>query len=232
MLDDDLSYPADAGAVTYLLTVRGRHVPATPGDARIVHNATAGAAPSVTAARSLGDLSHNAYLGCSDELRGELLFVDSWNSLSGLRQFFGQHEVQQGARELFSEVEQVVWAPTEGFGDFHLAVPSGRSIGGLGLLRTAVSSLDKAAAAFGAYSAATINKARGSGIVSHSVWTPVPAPGAEPANEILAVDVWLDADDMNRYYDLGIGFEHLGPVFAGKPDTSTWRSAPGGWVEW
>ena len=29
-----------------------------------------------------------------------------------------------------------------------------------------------------------------------------------------------------------LGFDHLGPVFAGAPDTSVWRSAPGEWVEW
>jgi len=43
---------------------------------------------------------------------------------------------------------------------------------------------------------------------------------------------WMDADRMNEYYDLSLGFEHFGPVFAGAPDTSVWRSAPGEWVEW
>ena len=49
---------------------------------------------------------------------------------------------------------------------------------------------------------------------------------------IIGVDVWMDADDMNRYYELGLGFDLLGPVFAGQPDTSTWQASPGGWVEW
>jgi hypothetical protein len=230
--DNDVSYPADAGGVPYLLTVRGQRVPPTLDATRTVHNATAGAPSGVAAARSLGDLSHNVYSGISDELSGELLFLDLWNSLAGLGTFFAQKEVQEGAGTLFSGLEQVVWAPLDGFVGYHLTVPSGRSTGGLGLLRTTVSSLDKAATAFSAYTAATINKARAAGIVSHSVWARVPAPGGPPVDEIIAVDIWLDADDMNRYYDLGVGFEHLGPVFAGTPDTSAWRSAPGDWVEW
>jgi hypothetical protein len=230
--DNDLSYPADAGAVPYLLTVRGQQVAPTLEDARTVHNVSAGAPPSVAAARSLGDLSHNVYAGISAELSGELLFLDIWNSLSGMSQFFAQKQVQEGAGALFSQLEQVVWAPLDGFVGYHLTVPSGRSTGGLGLLRTTVSSLDKAATAFSAFTAATINKARGLGIVSRSVWARVPGQGEPPVDEIIAVDVWLDADDMNRYYDLGEGYEQLGPVFTGAPDTSAWRSAPGDWVEW
>lgn len=29
-----------------------------------------------------------------------------------------------------------------------------------------------------------------------------------------------------------LGFDALGPVFAGEPATSVWRSAPGDWTEW
>ena len=32
--------------------------------------------------------------------------------------------------------------------------------------------------------------------------------------------------------DLGLGFDTLGPVFAGEPDTSVWQSASGDWTEW
>ncbi len=28
---------------------------------------------------------------------------------------------------------------------------------------------------------------------------------------------------MNEYYELSLGFEHFGPVFAGAPDTSVWQ---------
>jgi len=47
---------------------------------------------------------------------------------------------------------------------------------------------------------------------------------------VIGVDFWMDADRMNEYYALSLGFEHFGPVFAGAPDTSVWQSAPAiGW---
>jgi hypothetical protein len=230
--DDGISYPADAGATTFLLTVRGKTKASTLEDVRAVHNSTAGAPDSAAGARALGDLSHNVYSGCGDALQGELLFIDLWNSLSGLGQFFANPHVEAAAGQLFTSRDANVWAPTEGFGDYHLAIPSGRSAGGIGLLRTAVDSIEKAASAFTAYAAATINQSRAHGMLAHSTWTRVPNPGEQPTNEIIGVDVWMDADEMNRYYELGVGFDHLGPVFAGQPDTSTWRSAPGQWVEW
>jgi hypothetical protein len=230
--DDGMSYPADAGATTFLLTVRGKTKASTLEDVRAIHNSTAGAPESSAGARSLGDLSHNVYSGGNDVFDGELLFLDLWNSLSGLGQFFANPNVEAAAGELFTSRDASVWAPTEGFGDFHLAIPSGRSPSGIGLLRTAVTSIEKAASAFSAYSASTVNQARAHGVVAHSTWTRVPNPGEQPSDEIIGVDVWLDADEMNRYYELGVGFDHLGPVFAGQPDTSTWRCAPGDWVEW
>ena len=53
-----------------------------------------------------------------------------------------------------------------------------------------------------------------------------------PVPEVIGVDLWMDAEKMNGYYDLGLGFDTLGPVFAGAPDTSVWQSASGGWTEW
>jgi hypothetical protein len=224
--------PADAGAATYLLTVRGTTVPATTEEARNLHNATAGHPAGVEAARSLGDLSHQVFTPCGDTQAGELLFIDFWNSLSGMGQFFSDPQVLAGAGQLFATRDTPLWATASGFGSFHLTVPSGRQVTGVGLLRATVTSVEKAADAFTAYAAATINRSRRHGIVSHSVWTRVPAPGEQPALEVLGVDMWMDADQMTGYYDLGLGFDHLGPVFAGPPDTSVWRSAPGNWTEW
>lgn len=232
MSSDAVSYPPDAGASTFLLTVRGKTVSATLEETRKVHNDTAGAPPSVAGARSLGDLSHNVFAPASDELRGELLFIDFWNSLAGLGQFFSNPQVQAAAGQLFGSRDATVWAPAEGFGDFHLLVPSGQAVTGLGVLRAQVTGLDKAADAFTAYAAATINRSRMQGIVSHSTWTRVPGPGEELTPEIVSIDLWTDPGEMNRYYDLGVGFEHLGPVFAGQPQTSAWMAAPGEWVEW
>src|SRR6516165_7257740 len=122
----DVKYPADAGATTYLLTVRGKVKTPTIADARDVHNATAGSPDGVAAARALGDLSHNVYTsGGNGAGADELLFIDYWNSRTGRGQFFADPQVQAGAAQLFADLEGVLWAPTSGFGDFHLATPSG-----------------------------------------------------------------------------------------------------------
>jgi hypothetical protein len=231
MSDDAVSYPADAGATALMLTVRGRTTQASVEDTRQLHNATAGAPPSVAAARSLGDLSHNVYAG-RGEGSGEVLFVDFWNSQSGLGQFFSDPQVQAAADKLFTSRDAVVWAPAHEFGEVALTVPSGRSVVGVGLLRTTVTSLEKAASAFNAYLAATVNQARRHGLVSHSVLTRVPNPGEQPTLEVIGVDLWMDVAEMDRYYELGIGFDLLGPVQTGRPDTSTWESALGNWTEW
>jgi hypothetical protein len=231
MSSDSPSYPADAGCETFLLTVRGTtNAPALEAS-RELHNATAGEPGNAAGARALGDLSHNVFAPLGGD-EGELLFLDYWNSTSGLGQFFSHPGVQASAAQLFAERDGVVWAPAPGFGSWSLPVPFAREESGVGLLRVAVSSVETAAAGFRAYAAATINTARSHGLVSHSTWARVPMPGETPVAEVIGVDIWSDADRMNGYYALGIGFEHLGPHFAGAPASSTWRAAPGHWVEW
>jgi hypothetical protein len=232
MPDDTPTYPPDAGASTFLLTVRGTIATPSLDAARATHNATAGAPQSAAGARSLGDLSHNVFAPIGSELNGQLLFIDFWNSLSGLGNFFANPQVQEAAGQLFTKRDGTVWSRLEDFGDFHLLVPSGRSVGAVGLIQVSVTSLEAAAPAFTAYAAATINTARSYGIVSHSTWARVPNPGEPATGEVIGLDTWMDADRMNEYYDLSLGFDHLGPAFAGAPDTSSWRCAPGGWVEW
>jgi hypothetical protein len=231
MSDQAITYPADAGAATYLLTVRGKPSASSVASARELHNQTAGAPQGVSAARALGDLSHNVYSPVGDGV-AELLFIDYWNSLSGLGQFFSDPQVQAGGDMLFADRDAVVWAPTSGFGDFHLAVPSGGGVVGVGLIRVGVGSLEAAAATFTAYASTTINTARRYGQVAHTTWSRVPNPGESIAPEILGVDLWSDVAKMNDYYELRLGFEHLGPVFAGEPQTSVWQSAGGEWTEW
>jgi hypothetical protein len=232
MSDETNTYPSDAGAATFLLTVRGKLVPDSVEEARKIHNDTAGNPAGVAAARSLGDLSHNVYVGQGDAHPGELLFIDFWNSLSGLGRFFSDPQVKVGAGLMFSSMDNPVWVEATDFGAYHLTTPSGRTPDGLGIIRSRVTSLEAAAEAFRAYSGATINRARRHGHVSHSLWIKAPEPGTPAEPEILGIDVWHDADEMARYYDLSLGFELLGPVFAGAPDSSVWRAAPGEWVEW
>ena len=231
-MTDTTTYPDDAGAATYLLTVRGTTAVPTLDAARQMHNATAGAPQSAAGARSLGDLSHNVFAPIGTQLAGQLLFIDVWNSLSGLNTFFANPQVQAAAGELFTTRDGIVWSRLEGFGDYHVLTPKGRSVGAVGVLQATVSSIEAAAGAFAAYAAATINTARTYGIVSHSIWARVPNPGEAPPSEVIGVDFWMDADRMNEYYDLSLGFEHFDPVFAGAPDTSVWQAAPGDWVEW
>ncbi len=228
----ETTYPADAGAATYLLTVRGKTAPPVLDDARTMHNATAGAPQSAAGARSLGDLSHNVFAPIATDNDGQLLFIDFWNSLSGLGTFFSNPQVQAAASQLFSSRDGIVWSRLDGFGGFSLPVPTGRSTGAVGLLQVPVTSIEQAASAFTAYASTTINTARSYGMVSHSNWLRVPNPGEAPTLEVIGVDFWMDADRMNEYYDLSLGFEHFGAAFAGAPDTSVWRSAPGDWVEW
>ena len=232
MSEATLAPPPGAGAATFLLTVRGKAKAASTEEARTTHNSTAGHPAGVEAARSLGDLSHQVFTGYGDAYAGEVLFIDFWNSLPGLGQFFSDPQVLAGADLLFDSRDAPVWAATSGFGGFHLTVPAGKAITAVGLIRVSVSSMDKAADAFTAYTAATINASRRHGIVSHSVWSRVPNQGEEPASEVLGVDLWMDPAEMSGYYDLGLGFDALGPVFAAEPDTSVWQSAPGDWTEW
>ena len=224
------TYPADAGAGLYLLTVLGKPNSGAPSASRELHNQTAGNPGGVAAAKSLGDLSHNVFLPSSDG-DDQLLFMDTWNSPTGLGQFFSDEQVQQGGAALFADREAVLWMPAAGFGSYILPVPSGQSIGAVGLMRAPVSSFDAAAPAFAADSAAKINASRQLGQVAHQLWVPVPMPGSTPATEVLGVDFWLDPTQMNTWY-AGATYDHLGPVFTGAPVTSTWTPAGKDWIEW
>src|SRR5215813_8932131 len=82
----------------FLLAIRGTLAPATVEAARSIHNETAGAPPSVAAARSLGDLSHMVYVPAdhNGSGTGEFLILDIWNSAEGLNKFFSNPQVHEG----------------------------------------------------------------------------------------------------------------------------------------
>ncbi|HEX4058083.1 MAG TPA: hypothetical protein VHX87_07190 [Galbitalea sp.] len=224
------NYPADAGAETYLLTVLGTPNSSSPAGAKDLHNQTAGNPGGVAAAKSLGDLSHNVFLPLGKDDK-RLLFMDTWNSPTGLGQFFSDEQVQQGGNALFADREAVLWMPAAGFGSYSLPVPSGKSVAAVGLMRAPVSSYEAAADAFHADSAEKANASRQLGQIAHQLWVPVPMGGPTPATEVLGVDYWLDEKQMNQWY-AGATYDHLGPVFTGAPATSTWKPAGGSWVEW
>ena len=91
--------------------------------------------PAITAARSFGDLSHNVFSAVDGP---EILIIDFWNNLTGLGQFFSTPDVQAGADMLFTERDATVWAPTTGYGDFHLLAPSQTPVSAVGIIRVNV----------------------------------------------------------------------------------------------
>ena len=108
MATENATYPSDASAATYLLTAGGRIAAGGVEAARGIHTRAAGTPAGVEAARSLGDLRHNVYTGMGAEHERELLFLDYWNSLSGLGQFLFDPQVKQGAGMLFSTMDNPV----------------------------------------------------------------------------------------------------------------------------
>ena len=224
------TYPSDAGAELYLLTVLGTPKTGSGASARDLHNATAGNPGGVAGAKALGDLSHNVYLPAGEDATN-LLFIDTWNSPTGVGQFFSDAQVIEGGAALFADREAVLWMPAASFGSYTVPTPSGRSVGAIGLMRAPVSSYEAAASVFHADSAAKINAARQLGQVAHQLWVPVPMPGSTPAVEVLGLDYWLDVDQMNEWYAQA-EYAEIGSVFTGAPTTSIWTPAGSDWVEW
>jgi hypothetical protein len=227
---NDVTYPADAAAEIYLLTVLGTPKGVTPEKAVDLHNMTAGNPGGVAAAKSFGDLSHNVFVPALAETR--LLFLDTWNSPQGLGQFFADEATQHGAEMMWDNYQPTLWMPAAGFGSYYLPAPTGKSVGAVGLMRAPVSSFDAAGPAFHADSSAKINASRQFGMIGHTLWVPVPmGPGAPTAVEVLGVDYWVDTEGMNAWYEIA-GYDQLAPVFTGAPETSAWKAAGSTWVEW
>jgi quinol monooxygenase YgiN len=218
----------------YLLTIRGTLASDTLEDAQALHNQTAGAPESVAAAQSLGDLSHMVYLPLAPSDTGavEVLFIDQWNSIEGLNQFFANPDVQEQAGQLFSEREATVWTPAEGYYTYHLATPYGVNDRIVVMVRSTVSSREDAMAVHNQIVANGINAAHMAGDISHEVYFKLTAPGEPESLEFLAVDVWTNAEGMMAYYG-DPGFQSATQeLFATPPDLSIWNQTTGEWVEW
>jgi hypothetical protein len=100
-----------------LLTVMGKVKTDSIAATCNLHNLTAGDPNGVTAAKSLGDMSHMTYmpLDAAPNFKGDLLFLDIWNNLEGMQQFFSDPQVQAGAGMLFESREAIVWSKLDGF---------------------------------------------------------------------------------------------------------------------
>ncbi|HEY1956591.1 MAG TPA: hypothetical protein VGH28_13305 [Polyangiaceae bacterium] len=215
-----------------LLTVRGTLVPKSLDAARTLHNETAGSQQGIAAARALGDLSHKVYApvvkagGTED---GELLFLDYWVSPQGIGQFFSNAHVQEQGSKLFSKRDPVVWMPAKGAFAFNLPAAQGRNDRWLGIVRGVVKSPEAAIEAFKKALSPSIVDARKRGQLSHEIYFRLPMPGENLPPEMIGIDVWCDAAGMQEHYK---DLKGLDAAFAGRPATSVWEQANGGWSEW
>jgi len=218
----------------YLLAIRGTLKSPTLEQARTIHNQTAGAPQNVAAAKSLGDLSHMVYVPTERPKTGagEFLILDLWNSLEGLNQFFANHQVQEQAGLIFESRDPVVWAPAEGFFNYHFPSPYGKNDRIVALVRGAVSSRAAALQVHNELVGGNVNSARMAGDMTHDAYFRLSPPGNPESNELFAVDTWMSASGMKQYYDNPEFLTGFSKLFAGMPVTSTWQHPEGDWVEW
>lgn len=222
----------------YLLTIRGTLSPSTLEEARKVHNMTAGNPEGVAAAKSLGDVSHMVYVPMEHDGHkkakgaGELFIMDLWYSTEGLNTFFADPHVQEGGGMIFSHRDPVVWAPAQGFVNFHIPAPFGNNDRIIAVVRGAVNSVDEARELHNVAMTKTISKARRLGMLSHEAYFRLAAPGSPEALEYLAVDVWMNGEGIGDYYgdeDFLASFNHF---FTAEATDSVWVHPKGDWVEW
>jgi len=218
-----------------LLTVMGKVIPTSIEATCELHNQTAGNPGGVAAAKSLGDMSHMTFMptDAAANFKGDLLFMDIWNSMEGLNQFFSDPQVQGGANMMFASREAVVWSKIDSFLNFNFSSPTGKNDRIVGLVRGTVKSLEEAAAIHNAAIESTVKAARANGIVSHEFYVRMAAPGSPEALEVLGVDVWMGAEGMMKQY-MSPEFQNSGlyKMFTSKPSSSTWVHPKGEWVEW
>jgi hypothetical protein len=218
----------------YLLSIQGKLAPHSQEDARSLHNRTAGAPENVAAARSLSDLSHMVYapLDPTQSASGDFLFLDLWNNLDGLNQFFANPTVQEQGGKIFSQRDPVVWQPAEGFTSYHFPAPFGKNERYVAMVRGTVRSRPEAQAIHNGIVGKMINHVRAAGDLSHDAYFRVTPPDAPESLDFCAVDVWMDMQGMLQTYqnpDFMRGFQEL---FTAPPAASIWVHPQGEWVEW
>lgn len=222
----------------FLLTIRGRLAPATLEAARKIHNQTAGNPEGVTAAKSLGDVSHMVYIPAmhnghdTAKGAGEFLIMDLWTSIEGLNTFFADKQVQEGGAMIFSERDPVVWGAAPGFTSYQIPAPFGMNDRFITTARATVRSVDEARKLHNAAVAKTISKARAAGNLSHESYFRLAAPGSPEALEWIGVDVWMRPDEMMSLYEDQEFLEGFNHMFTAEADTAVWVHPKGDWTEW
>ena len=218
------------------LTVRGKYLAPNLEACRLIHNETAGSAPGIAAARSLGDLSHKVYApqpGPSSSAKvGEVLFIDWWQDPKGLMDFFANENVQMQGTKLFTSRDATVWMPAKGSFSYALPAAAGKNERFVGMVRGPIESPDAALEIFRAADMKAQRAARARGLLSHELFIKMNPPGDSSPLELLGVDVWCDAKGMGEHYSDPNEMKALMGAFAGAPDATTWEQAPGLWAEW
>lgn len=214
-----------------VLTVRGTLLPRDLESARVLHNETAGSAPGIAAARSLGDLSHNVYAPVkATNDANELLFIDRWVDADGIMKFFSDPGVQQQGGRMFSAKEPTVWMPARGSFSYSLPAPRSKPGRWIGMVRGPIASPEQAIAVFAEVDRNGQRDARRRGLMSHEIYIKMGRPG-EPL-ELLGLDLWCDAAGMQEHYADATHMRGLGSAFAGAPKADVWEQPAGDWSEW
>lgn len=218
----------------YLLAIRGTLKAPTLEAARKIHNETAGAPANVAAARALGDLSHMVYAPLERAANGasEFLILDVWNSIEGLNQFFANKQVQEQAGLIFESRDPVVWTPADGFFNYHIPAPYGKNDRIVAVVRGTLPSREEGQQVHNTIVGSQVNAARMAGDMSHDAYFRLMPPDAPESLEFFAVDTWMSAAGMKKYYDNPEFLSGFQKLFSAPPTTSIWQHPEGDLVEW
>ena len=99
----------------FFTTVRGRLNRTDPNAAMELHNAIVADLRQVN--EPLGGVGHRVFTNVQDPM--EFLALDTWESIEGLQQAFGNPETQARIGSMFDGAPQVtIWTPREGWTKF------------------------------------------------------------------------------------------------------------------
>ena len=218
-----------------LLTVMGKVTTDSVETTRQMHNMTAGNPDGVAAAKALGDISHLAFmpLDAATNFKGDLLFLDVWNNVPGMQQFFSDPHVQAGGNMMFASREAILWNKLTDFLNFQFPSPYGKNDRIVGIIQRKVKSIEEAKKIHNQSISGLVNLSRANGMVAHNFYARTAAPDSPEALEILGVDVWMSAEGMMKHY-MSSEFQNSGlyQMFDGRPKNSTWIHPGGDWIEW
>lgn len=218
-----------------LLTVMGKVKTDSVEATLQMHNQTVGNPEGVAVAKHLGDISHMTYvhLDAEKSFKGDLLFLDIWNNIKGLNQFFSDEQVQAGAEMMWKSKDIIVWSKLNSFLNFNFPSPYVKNERIIGLIHGKVNNIEEAQTIHNLAIEGQVKASRAAGILSHEFYVRMAAPGSPEALEVLGVDVWMDAESMMKHY-MSPEFANSGlyKMFTNKPSSSSWVHPKGEWIEW